>query len=655
MNPPHQNEEDRSTILILYGVSVLSFIYSISFFIRAYIHNNIPIGWDTPHYISLVKIIQEQGFAVFLHHQKFTYILYPITEYLISMFTGISPFTLEKIFPVVIVALIIIMVGMVIKKWFGDTRLAFLGIIFSSSWFLLYRFGADLHANLFAVLLSLVLLYSYFDFKNGDTLTKKYIPPIFLALIGFTHIETGVFLFAIISIHLLFITHKHNLKKNLFNLLILLISISIPVITSVSQSTQILDPISVPNSAPSAQEAGLPFSHWTTSLGFYTSMFLVLGMIYIIRALSKNQNEEHLFLLIWAAVVIAVGLGSYFIPTLSRYAYRITFLFPAPFIASFGFYFMCLLLYKTVEVKIKQLAIALSILIFVVLASSSQLNYQTSVHLRPFVEQEVIDDLNYIKSNMDLEHPPIFIINDRDNIAGRVAQKWDNWIQAIIGDHFIYVGKINYFLRGSPTYYYDGLSRLISERYIQDLENKNAFSYNYFKTNPIIFMSDFNLRLNSIEKNYLEEIHPGIYTLDTQMLVSPTPDLKIDPAYESISYKGDWYINNRTWAENGYVMELYEPTPKGSRDYYLTYGFKLQKNSEVTFQILYFDYQREYSPVVLKIDDKEINKIYYEGTLEPYVFSYTTNMTRGDHTLTFSVDGTKPVMVNLNYITLVIP
>jgi len=184
---------------------------------------------------------------------------------------------------------------------------------------------------------------------------------------------------------------------------------------------------------------------------------------------------------------------------------------------------------------------------------------EASIHLRPFINKDLLNDLKRVKKIFGHENLTFIIFPSYEiNAGGDTLYHLDAWIGAIVGPHLTYVGGITFFLNGifmkfeKRGFKWVKIFRSYFE-YFGVPYNETQFDLiKLLRVSEVIVLERlyYPLALNSFEKKFLIEIDSGIYKLNEslimQLLKNRTNELFILPDF-------------RIYSSNNWIFIRYPP------------------------------------------------------------------------------------------------
>lgn len=477
--------------LINYVLLLLGLIGFVFILVRNYLKNNVPIGWDTPHYIYSIDIISNEGIRDYIIFKKATYLFYPFLGYINKIITGLSSYSVEIYLPILLVIVSIIMSYLIFKKLFKSNFIAILVVPFMVGWTTIYSFISDLHPNNLVFCLFLVIIYFFFEFVESGK--HKFLVIFLLIICSLTQFETTLFFTIIFSAFILtyFTINRISLKKGVL-LCITMISLAIlPWFISIMYSSKTLEFFTQGAKMyyiiPDIRES------WISLLGggFYV-LFISIGLIFLVsKILSKPLKKEILFFSLWALFSLIIAVSSMIYPNLRAHATRSLILFPSPFIATIGLYEII----KIIKTKAKGIGkiIILFLLLSLTLTTLTLIALNISNNkLKPYIAEETFVDINSLSKNRQ-SGDYIFLVYAKDNeYSGEFLDLWKDWLYAFFGRKiYLYPSRIEDFKNVGLTKFNDPYLNLRVKEYITQINEANLLNCNKLKESNIILIKEF--------------------------------------------------------------------------------------------------------------------------------------------------------------------
>lgn len=514
-----------STLLL--GVIIITYFYYTNVIIC-----EVPIGWDTASYLAEGKVFKLYGLSRFLGDYNGQSFLFALILGILDIL-GIDVILVVKVMPYVAIIAIVILLNKIAKM---DSELSGLLIIpFTLHWFTIIRFSSDLLRSLLS-LVGFMFVWSYFPaFIKCNLRLRPLLPYIAtILLVSFIQIEFSLLIVAVIDLAILLeIIFTFHQNKGIINLtallkkLIIVSSLVIPAfLLAISYSTYFMA-LSYPVPLPSLLSS--PTRLQEVLNNFYLSLLPLTILGFIVSV--KNAKHVHLFMISLTMIVISGFLFAClpFYTPFRVFVTRLSYLFPMPFLVSVGLGYVLKSLDKfyiiiASESKIRiriQIRSSILILILVLLVFVVPLQHTMNtikIYWRPFISSTAFNNLKVIASNTSLASIPIFIIYTED---GSTAYMYNNWITALVGQHYTYLGSLNNFLALIPTNFSDTYATKWSQVFLEELIQAGVTSHSAFCEHPIFLVTDmYNKPLTKEEIQALIPLSFGLYSLNCSSIAS---------------------------------------------------------------------------------------------------------------------------------------
>jgi hypothetical protein len=453
-------------------------------------------------------------------------------------------------------------------------------MLFVSAWFGLYRITSDLHAQLLSIPLVFIALTFHAGERPGN---RKIIIPLLL-LASLVHFETTALLSGIFLIGKM-ISEKN--RKPLMHQLILLL----PLLPGA---------IIYANHLSNTYQTGVPHivhdpaenSFISRTMGYFWPLLVagVVASLIILRARNKKNQDSNrtffvLFILIWLVASFLVFYLDYLNPALRNYSVRAAVFMPVPLIASMPF-LLVENAYRSMVGKRKLLTITIATAVIVgTTYVNLNLLIQTELPVsnRLFMDGEVFNRLEKLKS-IGVSDQPIFVYYPAGDSPGGVSEYYDNWLSALYGDHYNYLGYHDDLLNARETIFDDSVSRVISYRFVQKMIDDGVWSSSAISERPIVVVQDFYKIVNIEGSTKFDQVADGIYLYAPHKTTTETTSFKITA---QVSESLGWYSTTRVYDNMVHSMiETYVGNQDG-RPY--TFRVHLQSGSCYLIGIKYHD------------------------------------------------------------------
>lgn len=543
--------KDFQRIMLFVSITV-SMLFILVYYSIAYSEigiQKIPIGWDTPNYVSGINSVRE-GLLETIEEYNYVNFLY----YIIAASIPASSVIVETYFPILLAMLAVISVALFVRNIFPkEYPMIAASAVFTASSFLLYRITADLHANL----LGFILIFSAFAiliakkptrqsegtlFQGIRRFVKSSRGLIFVILVilsSFSHFESTVFFSIVFSMAY---TLAYGIRRSKALVIVLMLCL-IPSLLLFARHS--LDVERFPAELRIFHEP-LPYEFLFRPLGVYLPLVIAAGVLlsflYVGKSkffLIEEKNDLYFFIsfaLVWMAISLVIFRTGFYNEGAYPFSYRAATLLPIPFIISIPFYFV-----NHIKSRSRPLQIASNVLVYGLIFGLGTSN------LLFLIENQLPDDSTTFFSdtaykaledlqNLNIEQTPIFVyyFHDPSLSPGGLSEYPDRWITAIYGDHYKYLGFTDNLAVANATSFSDIYSRYYSYSYIKDMRLDGMWNVHNISKVPIILIPDFYnveyFRSNSkftplSEHAYLLDLDPDVngtsYKMSSLRLSNP--------------------------------------------------------------------------------------------------------------------------------------
>lgn len=618
---------------------------------KAYWNNSVPVGWDTPVYTHLTKLIMKEGISGLLHETSYSH-FYSIFSSFFTIYRLIDPFSLEIVLPIILSFLAVILVGFVLLKWFDDPKVALFGAFFAIGWYTLFSLAASLHRNLMAVVFLLIILaYLPRYFKHRTFfLTSLFSALAFLMIL--TQWETYIISVVILCVYAVVrkvVIRETRVKNMLVDILVYVLPLLVAVIIL---SPFLSEFFTFYFKVALTLKSLMSIVEIPLYVGAHLLPLVVVGFIKSVREM-KNQGqhrEEFALLVSWGVSIIG---GTLVVPFsgINLPQWRIMVFFPVPLFAAIGLNHVV----KSIKEKKTRLRYNYRKLILIVLAISVIIinSYVAILYsdnwMRPYISENTYQSLRWIEQNYNFSQKPIVVCYfSAGDFTPGVFALYRNWIDTTIGNHYSFFGKLHYLLGGYAMPFQDPDLNSISLASWTELGSISSDVYDH----PILVIpSDFYPSPSPNEKTLLNEIAPKIFMLKEDFLSIPNlHDIRLAAYRDSYSSSQNWYATKKDWSSEDNVAEHVEDLPKSQ--FNMTFSLPINGAGNYTIKVRIQDYYISSAPVKVTLDNVTISTIYYGGTMQPKIFTLqVNNLTRNLHYITLTIDDlNKPHRISLDYV-----
>lgn len=587
----------------------------------------LPVGWDTPYYAGQTSRIMRQGVLPFLRESEYYNVGYSIVSSTLTTL-GLSPLTVEIVLPIALAICLVLESGALVKGVLKDREIAAYATLFSACWFAVYRLSADLHANLLGLVF--LLAASRFFLVNYGREKSTRVGWLWFSIItflaSFTHIETTIFFTFILLASLLqfclLTPTKARLKRTLAGILLILLPALPGIILYVERVIHLL---SYTQGTMLSNAQISPF-FWAACLGPLIPLeilgfYLILGSNFT----RKRNLEYNVFISSWALTSISFALAHYVLPGAQIFSERALILFPTPLLAATGVKaILWLRLNRSIDPLQFTHGRATSVcLVFALFISSTVITYTytSPFYFKVNITDSAYEKLLWLSNNHRSKRSPIFLFNDYDQWAGGLGDMYNNWVEAIYGEHYSYLGHLHFFLATKETPFTSKVSQQISAIFLERMTKDGVFHASEPFRHEAILVTDFYLPspLPKYYEDFLEEIHEGIYVLNTTKYKEPK-STRI-PLYCSLKSSSEgWYSIRRNWAQSIHTLEFSSQKPSGES--YCEFAVPIAEPGNYGLALRYWDGFG--SEMALELNGELLDKIEYKGAGEPANFTIKT-------------------------------
>jgi hypothetical protein len=577
-------------------------------------HNGLPIGWDTPRYVWQIESATND-FWGFIGQNEAYNVLYAIFGSLLVRI-GATPMTVEIFLPPILVCALLLEITRLLSYLRRNINSCVVTLI-ALSWFAVFRMGADLHANLLALILIFEAVYNFSKYYDHKSTKHLLIALLCFFISSFTHFEVTLF-FApiIIAASILNQSYKKTMKQ-----------VTLMVLTLVPAAMLYYQHTSRLISYGGGVIAGKPFPplFWFVYLGPLAVLSLP-GLYFVTSKLKKSNSFLLSAVFTWGVFSIAVGFLQYAHPSFIIFSERAVMLYPGPFLAIFA-------IGETRATK--QSLPNMKKIIPLTLIAIVTFSYVSFSTYNVFLTPSAYEKLQWVKQNYD-DQNLILIADDYDDFAGIIGDLYDNWVRAILGaTSHVYLGNVYYLYQGIPTPYFSSVSTQISNKLFATINQEVKSSMN----STIVYINDFNNPRPPPEYylTVMEKLDTDIYVVNYTKISSLDNVIKV-PMYSAEAIKGNFYTIERGWSESVHILEFWETEPKVIPCYSLL-KFALKTEEIYKVSIRYWDadvgtYMR------IKIDDEYVSCLNYSGLARPETSTvYEGILHEGEHMLMMEVGG----------------
>ncbi len=607
---------------------------------KPYWFSSVPVGWDTPTYIYLNKLVLKGGVSALISETYYTH-FYSVFSSLLVRLGLFDPFSIEIMLPLFLSFFVVILTSVMAARFFHNSKISVLSAFFALGWFNVYSMVSSIHRNLLAFVL-LLLVFAYlpecFEKRSFFSILVVLIPSFLITLV---HWETFFLSFLIVLVFAFFLKLliKQYSVKNLFiNVLLYALPLILTAIllSSVLSAyvTHYVTHLPLGNSV-------LPLLELPLYFGGFLIPLVIIGFANCIQRLKTKDpyRTESALLVSWGATIILCSLTPLFGIPFPQW--RILIFFPLPLFAAIGLYVTVKRIRDTKigRVLASKKFIPYTLAILLLISNSFAATIYTDVWMRSYIDENTYLDLRRLEKDYSFSQKPIVLLYFYEAAYTEgVLALYRNWIKATIGDHYIFFGKLHYLLGGYIMPFQDAYMNDVSLATWTELESISSHWYDH----PVLVIEgDFYPSLSPNEKGLLDEIAPGAFVLREDFQSLPDlHDIHLAAYRDSYSSSRNWYAARKNWSIEENVAEHIEDSPKSQ--FKMTFSLPINEAGNYTINIRMQDNEVSSAPVKVFIDNVITSTIYYSGTMQPKVFTLqVNNLTRNFHYVSLSIERTK--------------
>ena len=613
----------------------------ILFYIR-YSTDGLPLGWDTPYYIWRIHSAAASGAVSFVFGLRYYNFLYPTIGSWITV-AGLDAFWVEAIVPLSLWIVGTLIIVALVREEMHDTKASLIALGAGSTWFGFLRLSSDLHANLLGLVLMLCGTWLFLQ-------TQAEVRPRLLAaktsglggiilLSTFAHVETAIFISATLVLALILSLWRSLVSFRKFVTILATICLSLlpGAVIFWFQQQWIASPLQ--GRLPAIPTMSLVT--WFLYLGPVGLAALVAVVMIFYLKLMRISSPIIALTFSWLLLSLGIGFAQYLNQSTTPFSERAIILMPTPFLAAITIPRLAAL--KKLTSQLKGIA-----MISMIIIGGSTLYYGNTGHqfYNSFISDSASASLHYLQSSGAIDvRKAIFIVSDPPGQPG-IGEHNSFWVGAFLGDHYTYLGRLDFLMTGLETPFADDQSAQVSRIFFEGLP------LNQVPNMTIVYIEDFNspAPLPNFFLTFLQPLGKNVYEVNR---AAWNPNLVIIPAYSSVlSSSGGWYWSARTWTRSGSSLELNSTRPTQVATASVDFAVPQDATYNVTLRI--WDGAPS-NPISVMLDGKTTTQLTYHGTftaVNATVFKGT--LSKGVHTLTLAVDNqpSLPQYVSLDYISI---
>jgi hypothetical protein len=288
----------------------------------------------------------------------------------------------------------------------------------------------------------------------------------------------------------------------------------------------------------------------------------------------------------------------------------------------------------------------------VLFAPLSQTIQNTNIYWRPFISIEVFNNLKAIASNSNASSIPVFVIYAHDV----TPYMYNNWITAIVGKHFTYLGSIDNFLALIPTNFTDRYATEWSIFFLKELTQAGLKDLQTLSSHPIYLLTGmYNRPISEDELAILNKVAPGLYSLNLSAAFHHSKDFTIIAATDFSTITSGFYVSyNETWPWPNWqtynrTLKLYVESPDPTSDYKVSFLKFITVPGWYNVSIRYLD-ACDKCVIRVMLNNSVVASFDYMCTLRPVERSFGVFLNEGYVNVTIKVEGHERLYLNLDYI-----
>lgn len=526
-------------------VTVIFFIFIISYISYPIKLLPLPVGWDTPRYVWHMRALARDW--RFISEMDFNNFIYPLLGSLLIKL-GIDAFFVEILLPPLLLLTLLIETFLLLTLLQPNVNWKIYTFV-ALSWFCAFRVAADLHSNLLALNLLLPLILFLNDYlKKGKSLYLG-IVTFLQTLSSFTHIESTLFLTSILFLTILTERGLSKIKRVAITTLLLITILPAATLYYIHIRKLLM------YSGGSFKGSTMDLWTWLFYLGpaGLIGVYQLIDEARFIRFINVKALPKRFFT-IWGFVSITFGLIQYLEPSFAIFSERALIMFPTPFLAIQKIEKVENLVQKIIKsslrvrLKFSPLALITVLMVFNLLAALYGGFYNITIC------PEMYEKMLFLKH--EFRDKPIIIVTDyKDRYAGELSLHYYDWSRAIIGNTYVYVGSIYYLRDQIPTPFFYWSSRQASNILFQ----KICSDLRSFDDAVVVYgrlFTDFPDIPRGF-KVFLEQLEDDLYVVNVTKL-RETEGVSVIPVlqYSKVIY-GNWYASNKSFGDYPLTFECW--------------------------------------------------------------------------------------------------
>lgn len=645
---------------VIYATLYVGVIFlSILLLSKPYWYGRTPVGWDTPFYVGLTKLILSKGIQELITETSYFH-FYSLLSALVVGSGIIDAVSLEIILPLILGVLSVVLFGYLAWKWYQDIELSLFALLLASTSFTVIRVVTDLHRNLLALVFLLAVFSFLPDFVQGKSMWNRMVVFGLLFLMVITHVETYVFsLFVFLTFLavLLFVRKSLTPKQAVLNfflyispafLMFFLLLPMVSVLWTNLQPKPLIIRVSLNTILENLFAANI----------ILVIIFLVLLKIQEFKhtVFTFLRREEHrtvnTLLFCWTFLTVFALL----LPLLRIPVPPLRVLLISPVIIWIAVCLASLIrvikkskrsIYKSIHGLYKPLIVVTASIIVVNVMFA---NYFVDSYMRPFIANSTLERLRTLEEHNFQSKPIVVFYFRAGEDTGYLLKLYELWVNAFIGDHLTYFGKLNFMMAKIPMPFANYYVNETSFQVWKDFEN---YAPELHTTLVLIMPGDFYSSLSPYEQNSTDVISPGIFKLKNDYQFIPSSSsFRLGASRDFFLAGKNWYGTEYKWASEGLVMEYSDSSSANVSS--IVFDFPIVLNGSYEIKIRIQDVEENFAPFKVIVDDSYFNTVRYNGTMEiKTVEVFSGYLKNGLHRISLQTVPQESCLVRLDYIDIV--
>jgi hypothetical protein len=435
----------------------LASIVTLQFYRHNMLGTGLLLGWDSSGYVWSAKNIVRYGPVFMIQHWGFPnlYIqLLALFGYFSNNFA-----LMETILPLMFATLLVYASSRCTQEITGSVYAACLNVFLTTLSLNTLRLFSDLHRNLMALSLSLVMMLWFSRSRDEKlVLSKRYlIIAIAFFLIASTHFETYVLLTATLLLHTV-LTREYRKVVSWILPAAIPSAVMIPMLLSKAFFSSWGSEFAIGNS--------LRLDEIVLWLGgsVFLCLFLALGAIYLLYRSIKYRNDLSQLMLLWIIVIMGLAfmIESGILPFSHEVSFRLLLTVPVSMLLSLSamaavrgtrnvklkFRIFSTRKDHPLSLSVQKIAVVLVLLLMVNTAfvAFQHIDYYLTPYIPNSAYMKILETKDYFDVNQ-LKTPVVIFYGE--------PAIWHGWlfrtyIGAELGEHFAYYGEFEKLLDFAP-------------------------------------------------------------------------------------------------------------------------------------------------------------------------------------------------------------